>query len=84
MRNPAPKNLGSGLSTPFNARAEGGKPVYQMLVAAFNLIDIAYNAFPVGAQGGDEHRHAGTDIGADKVGAPESCRAGNYRAMGIA
>jgi hypothetical protein len=72
------------LFLPYNPRAQGGKPVNQMFVAAFNLINIAYNAFSVGAEGGDKHCHAGADIGADKFGTVEFCRAGNYRPVGIA
>src|ERR1700760_4417475 len=44
---------------PGDARAELAQPLVDPLIAAVDLADVADLGDAVGAQGGDEHRHAG-------------------------
>ena len=46
-----------------DARAEVAQALVDALVAAVDLADVADLRAPVGAQRGDQHRHAGADVG---------------------
>src|SRR4029450_2010182 len=47
----------------FDARAEAAQARIDRLVAAIDVANVVDLARPVGADGGDQHRHAGADIG---------------------
>src|ERR1700684_161149 len=43
--------------------AEGVEPLVDALIAAFDLVGIVDGADALGADGGEQHRHAGADVG---------------------
>src|SRR3954467_6403982 len=48
---------------PFDLGAEGAQPLVDALVAALDLPDVVDRAGAVGRKGGEEHGHAGPDVG---------------------
>src|SRR2546430_1290975 len=65
-------------------RAERLKALVDALIAAVDLADAADLRLPARAEGGDEHRHAGADVGALHALAVKPARAADDRAMRIA
>src|SRR4051812_16197401 len=67
-----------------DARAEVPQALVDPLVAAVDLADVADLAAAVGAQPGDEHRHARADVGRLHALAAQARGAGDDRPMGVA
>src|SRR4051812_30826218 len=60
-------------------RAERAQPLVDPLVAAVDLADVADLRLALGAERGDEHRHAGADVGALHALAAKPPRAADDR-----
>src|SRR5688500_3055318 len=69
---------------PLDVRAEGAEPLVNPLVAALDLPDVLDLALAGGAEGGEEHGHAGADVGRLDGGAAKLDRAGDDGPMGVA
>src|SRR3954469_8057521 len=64
--------------------AEGAQPLVDPFVAALDLRHVVDGAFAIRRHRGDEHRHAGADVGGIHGAAPELRRTRHQRAMRIA
>src|SRR5207342_1297675 len=59
---------------PLDACAERTQSFVDALVAAVDLADVADRRSPLGAEGGDDHRHTSTDVRALETLPVERCR----------
>src|SRR5829696_201120 len=67
-----------------DARPERAQALVDPLVAAVDLADVADLGGAVGAQRGDQHRHARADVRRLEPFAAQAARADDERAMGVA
>src|SRR4051812_23917052 len=67
-----------------DARPERAQALVDPLVAAVDLPDVPDLRDAVGAQGGDQHGHAGADVGRLHPLAAQPRRAGDDRAVRVA
>lgn len=74
----------SGVGNPLDPGAQALEPGGQVFVATFDLIDILDGAFTLGTQGGNDHGHAGPDVGRNQVATPQAGRACDDCPVGVA
>ena len=60
------------------------KPLVDALVAAIDLADVPDRGRALGAERGDQHRHAGADVRARQTLAVETCRSGDHGPVRVA
>src|SRR6266576_1220505 len=76
----------SSLFIPFPANAcpQLIQSILDSLVAAVDLVDVVDDALALGAERGEQQRHAGADVGTGDLGAAQTAAADDDRAMRIA
>src|SRR2546425_9337758 len=72
------------VSFPHNPRAQRIQSLLDFLVAAIDLMDVVDDAFALGAECGEEQRHACTDVGTGDVRGDKSITADDDGSMRIA